>query len=145
MGAQADLVQQFLDAVVQAFQRALRPPEAIVHAQFALQGHAHVLAHRQLREHGRYLERTHDAAARGLRGAFLRDVHAVVHDLAARRDVELGQQIEERRLARAIRADQRMDGAAPHAQVDVVDRHESAEFLGQAPGLKDDVAVHGVR
>ncbi|KAG1249119.1 hypothetical protein G6F68_013508 [Rhizopus microsporus] len=56
MGAQADLVQQFLDAVVQAFPRALRPPEAIVHAQLALQGHAHVLAHRQLREHGGYLE-----------------------------------------------------------------------------------------
>ena len=53
-----------------------------------------------------------------------------------RRRQKLGQQVEERGLARAIRADQRMDLAALHLQVDVAHRDETLEFLGQAAGFE---------
>jgi hypothetical protein len=35
-----------------------------------------------------------------------------------------------------------MNGAAPHFQIDAVDRDESGEFLGQVLGLEDDVGTH---
>jgi hypothetical protein len=53
-------------------------------------------------KHGRNLERAHDAAARGLRGLLVRDVVAVEGDGARGGRQELGQQVEERGLARAV-------------------------------------------
>jgi hypothetical protein len=49
--------------------------------------------------------------------ALVRDVLALEEDLAgASAAEELGQQVEARGLAGAVRADQRVDGAAPHLQ-----------------------------
>ena len=61
------------------------------------------------------------------------DVLALVEDAAAGRLEELGQQVEAGGLAGAVRADQRVNGAALDAQVDAVDRDEAGEFLGQIP------------
>src|SRR5438045_9646653 len=88
------------------------PPEMERRAEVALQRGAHVLQHGHVREHGRNLERAHDAAARGLCGPFVRDVLAEVGDRAARGRQELREQVEESRLAGAVRADQCVDVAA---------------------------------
>ncbi len=45
---------------------------------------------------------------------------------------ELGQQVEDGRLAGAVGADQRMDRAPPDTEVDARDRGEAAELLGQS-------------
>ena len=55
---------------------------------------------------------------------------------------ELGQQIEAGGLAGAVRADQRMDGAALDAQVDAVHRDEAGELLGQILGFEDRIPTH---
>ena len=45
-------------------------------------------------------------------------------------------------LAGAVRADQRVDGAARDAQVDAADRDEAGEFLREIVGFEDDVVSH---
>ena len=52
---------------------------------------------------------------------------------------EVRQQVEAGGLAGAVGADERVDGGAPHLEVDVPDRDEAAELLRQPPGLQDDV------
>jgi hypothetical protein len=53
---------------------------------------------------------------------------------------ELGQQVEEGGLAGAVGADQRVDGTAHHRQVDLADRGEPFEFLGELACFENDVA-----
>jgi hypothetical protein len=50
------------------------------------------------------------------------DVLAVEHDTAGGRLVDAGEHVEERRLAGAVRADQRDDRASRDREVDVVSR-----------------------
>ena len=69
------------------------------------------------------------------------DVVAVEEDLPARRRQELGEQVEAGGLAGAVRADQRVDRAAAHLQVHVVDRDEALELLGELARLEDEVAA----
>jgi hypothetical protein len=71
---QADLLQQRHRRRVELVHGRHRLPEAVVDAELALQRDLHVLQHRELREHGRDLERAHDAAARDLRRFLVRDV-----------------------------------------------------------------------
>ncbi len=72
-------------------------------------------------------------AARGDRVRRLAgDVLAEERRPARRRLVDAGQHVEERRLARAVRPDQRDHLAARHREVDVVDRDEAAELLAHA-------------
>ena len=54
--------------------------------------------------------------------------------------VDAGEHVEERRLAGAVRADQRDDLAARHGEVDVVDGDEAAELLADA-ARDEDVVV----
>ena len=65
--------------------------------------------------------------------------------LPARRLQELGQQVEAGGLAGAVRADQRVDGAAPDGQVHVAHGDEALELLGQTARLEDDVVSHALR
>jgi hypothetical protein len=104
----------------------------------ALQGDAHVLQHREVRKDRGDLERAHHAAARDDVGPLRGDVAAVEVDRSAGRGQEAREQVEDRRLARAVGTDQRMDGVAAHAQVDAVDRHEALELLGQVASLQDE-------
>ncbi len=79
-------------------------------------------------------------------GRLLRgNVLTVKHDRAAGRDQELGDQIKASGFAGAVRADQRMDGAAPNLQVNAVDRGKSLELFGQVPGFNDEFTCHGLR
>ncbi len=114
----------------------------VVDAELALQRYLHVLQYRQLWEHRRYLEGTHDAAARGPGRFLLRDVIPVEQDAALRRDVELGEQVEYRRLSCAIGADQRVNRAAPDFQIHVAHGNEAPELLGEFLRLENDVLGH---
>jgi len=70
------------------------------------------------------------------------DVLPVEQDLAARGFQELGQQVEAGRLAGPVGTDQRVDGAALHLEVDVVDGHEALELLDQSTGFQNDLRTH---
>ena len=73
-------------------------------------------------------------------GRFARQVVAVEDHLARSRLVDAGEHVEERRLAGAVRADQRHDRAARDREVDIVGRDEPAELLAHALG-DDEVAA----
>jgi hypothetical protein len=52
---------------------------------------------------------------------------------------KLRQEVEDGRLARAVRPDQRVDGAAADLEIHPVHRSKASELLGQTAGLEDDV------
>ena len=52
---------------------------------------------------------------------------------------EFGQQVEAGGLAGAVRADQRVDGAARDPQAHAVHGDEAGEFLGEILGFEDDI------
>src|SRR5947209_12402934 len=95
-----------------------------------------------MRKHRGDLERAHEAEARDFGRRQAGDVLTVEGDTAARRLKKLGEQVEAGGLAGAVRTDQRMDGAARHAQGHAVHRHEAGELLGQILGFEDDVSTH---
>src|SRR5581483_761747 len=109
--------------------------------EVSLQPHVHadehVLERRHVLEQADVLEGAADAALRERVRRPPRHVLAGEEDGARRRLVDAGQHVEERRLARAVRADQADDRAGGDAEVDVVDRDEAAELLAQALGAKD--------
>src|SRR6185369_13582502 len=90
----------------------------------------------------RDLERADDAAARDVRRLLARDVLALEQDRARGRREELGEEIEERGLARAVGPDQRMDGAAAHREAHVVDGNEALELLREAARFEDGFRGH---
>src|SRR2546428_11201524 len=55
------------------------------------------------------------------------------------------QQVEASGLAGTIGADQGVNAAAPHLEVDALDCDEALEFLGEPPGLENDVVGHAQR
>ena len=65
------------------------------------------------------------------------DVAPVEHDAAGARRELPGQEIEQRRLAGAVGADDRVQAAGLDAQADIVDRGKRAERLGQVLCLED--------
>jgi len=92
-----------------------------------------------VREHGRYLERADDAPARDLGWLERSDVRAVEQDAAGGRRKEFREQVEARRLAGAIGADQCVNMAALHLQVHLVDGRKAIEFLRQITCFQNDV------
>src|SRR5690606_8683369 len=100
-------------------------------AQRMLERDAYVLQNRQSRKHCRYLERPRDPHAGELCGACSGDVLAVERDRSRRRFEEPGEQVEACGLAGAIRADERMDGMAPHIEIQAGNGIEPTETLGE--------------
>ena len=133
------------DRVVELVQRALRLPEAERRTQLLLQCHTHVLQHAHVGEGGRDLERAHHAAAGDVGRLFAGDVVAVEQDLAAGRVKKLRQQVEAGGLAGTVGADQRMDRAATHLEVDVVDGYEALELLDESTRFQNVVRTHAAR
>src|SRR5690606_29547429 len=66
-----------------------------------------------------------------------RYVAPLEEDPALARLQELGQQVEERALAGAVRPDQGVDRALAHLEVDAVDGDAAAERTRQAAGFAD--------
>ena len=88
-----------------------------------------VLAHAQVLEQRELLRHVADAAAQCL--GLLRDAQAQHFDLAFGRRQQAAQHADGGGLARAVRAEEAVDVRARHGQVDVVDRDQRAEALGQ--------------
>jgi hypothetical protein len=107
-----------------------------------LQRDAHILEHGEVRKHGRDLERAPEPEARDIGRLERGDVASVEHDASARRREELGEEIETRGLAGAIRPDQSVNGAALDAQVYRAHREEAGELLAQVLRLEDRVFRH---
>jgi hypothetical protein len=97
-----------------------------------LGGEDQVVQHRQALEQAGDLERSHQAAPRTLVGAERGDVLARQQHTSAIAAQLTGQLRHQRGLAGAIGADQRVDAAGLHLQVDLVGDHQAAEALGQA-------------
>src|SRR5712691_8617021 len=57
--------------------------------------------------------------------------------------VNAGDDVEQRRLARAVRADEAEDRAAPHLQIERVQRHQAAEAHAEAGTGKKRLAHFG--
>src|SRR3546814_14611849 len=55
---------------------------------------------------------------------------------------ELGQQVETRRLAGAIRPDQGVNAVPAHVEIDVLDGDEARKFLRQPFGREDVIPAH---
>src|SRR5258708_23811018 len=142
MGSEADIGDQGQGAVVEIVQYAARPPKVERAAALALERDAHVFQHGEMGEYGRNLKRAHEAEPRHIGRRQGRDVFALVDDAAVRGLEKLGEQIEARGLAGAVRADQGMYGAARDLQVDAAYGHEPGEVFGEILGLEDDLRAH---
>src|SRR5581483_6290607 len=105
----------------------------------------HVLQGGHVVEQPDVLKRPGDAACGDLVGRQIGDVGAVEVDPAAVQRVDPGDEVEERGLASAVRADHRDDRAARDREVDLVDGDEAAEDLGDFLGLEKHVGHTGVR
>ena len=96
-----------------------------------------VVDHRQVLKEPDVLEGARHARPVDLDGAHPLGVPAVDEDLAAGGLVDLGQQVEDGRLARAVRADEAADLGAADGEVEVVDGGQPAEFDAQPDRLHD--------
>ena len=95
-----------------------------------------VVAHREAAEQQVELERPHHSAPGNQVGARSGDVRASKEDLSRRRLEKPGDEVEQRRLARAVRPDDAEDLPFPDVKVEPVDRVHAAEALLQIAGLK---------
>lgn len=111
-------------------------------AELALQPEANILEHAQVGEYRRNLEGAHHAGAGHLGRGHLRDVLTLVENLPGSHWQELGQQIEHRRLARAIGADKGVYGTAPDLDIDPIDCNETLELAGQVMRLQNEFRAH---
>ena len=128
--------------VVQAVQGALGAPKIIRGAHLALQGHAHVFQHREVRKNGRDLKRADDAAPRNLRRRVLRDVLPIEQNHARAGLDELGQQVKASGLAGTVGAYQRVDAATANRQVHPVHGHKAFELFAKLLRLENAVSLH---
>jgi hypothetical protein len=91
----------------------------------------HVVEEADVLECPRHAERCHLVRRQSA------DRRAVEDHSAGRRLVDPGEDVEERRLARAVRADEADDRAARNDEVDIVDRDQASELLAHLDGLED--------
>ena len=95
-----------------------------------------VLQYRHVAEEAQVLERARDPALDDEVRRQTGDVLAEEQDVPAVGRVHAGDQVEERRLAGAVRADQGDDAAGLDAEVHVLDRGDAAEGLEQLLDLE---------
>src|ERR1700754_2531620 len=85
------------------------------------------------------LETAYEAEAGDVGWLQFRDVAAVEMYRAGGRLKKLGNEIEARRLARAIGTDQGVDRTAANPKIDVIDGSKAPELLGEAMRLDDEI------
>ena len=107
--------------------------------------HQDVLVHRHVAEELRHLERAADAARGDLVGTQAIGPLTVEADLAAVAAIEAGKEVDRRRLARTVRADEPADLAPPNRERQVVHRHDAAEALGETPSFENRSAARHPR
>ena len=104
----------------------------------------HVVEDRQVVEEADVLERSRDARLVDVHHALAGGVLAFKEDLAAGGLVDLGQEVEDGRLAGAVGADQADDLVVVDLQVQVVDGCQAAEIDAEFDGLEDGSSVRCV-
>ena len=109
--------------------------------------HPAVAACQHIFEHGEILEETDrlegpgDAELDDAVGEPVRDVFALEADCPPVGAVVPGDEVEDRRLARPVRADEPDDGPLLHVEGDFVYGHQSAEGLGEVLKIQQ---AHGL-
>ena len=98
-------------------------------ARVRVRGGHHVLLDRHVEEEPQRLERARDAELRDLVRREADEVAALEQHLALVGPVDTGDQVEQRRLARAVRPDHADDLALVDVQVEVGDHVQAAERL----------------
>lgn len=104
----------------------------------ALGGEQH-LAHAHARWHAWQLEGAHQAAPGNLGGRKRADRLAAQQDLAGIHGDEAGEQVQQRRFAGAVGAEQANDAAACDREIDIVEHDMGAEGLAQLLRGKGDL------
>src|SRR6185437_7110853 len=92
----------------------------------------HVLDQAHLTEHADVLERARKPERGPRVNGAARHVLAREHDLSRARRDQAGDQVEQRRIAGAVRPDHRVDAATFHAKIDSVDGGQPGEATGEA-------------
>ena len=111
--------------------------QQVVPADHDVVQHAHVVEQRQV------LEGPADPEWRARGRLQVRDVASLEDDPPFGRRVSAGDAVQHRRLAGAVRADDREQLAAVHAEADVVQRAHTAKAQGHVPDLEQrDLARH---
>src|SRR5215831_11269471 len=95
-----------------------------------------------MRKRGRDLERPNQSKARDRCRRRASDLASVEQDLTRGRREKVREQIETGRLARSVRSDQSVNGAAANVEIDAIDGDEAFELLGESAGLQDDLIGH---
>jgi len=139
--AEADAVQQLDRAGAQRPVLAADPRQAEgggeeARARMGPRTEHGVVEHRQRRQQARLLEGAGDAEARAVLHGRGRQVFAVEPDPAAVRLVVAGEEVEQRRLAAAVRADQAVHFAGAQLQRDALERMDAAEVLADVLRLE---------
>jgi hypothetical protein len=107
-----------------------------------------VAADQQVLQHGGVLEQLDvlEGARDAERGHRVRrlggQITPVVGDAAAGGGIDAADQVEDRRLARAVGPDQREHLAAPDFEAHLVDREHAPEAHAQVLGRQEDVVAH---
>ena len=118
-----------------------RPVHRELHRGEPLDGEQAVLEHGQARKEVRDLEGPREAEGGPPVGGGARDVLAEERD-RARGDRQLARdQVEERRLAGAVRADEPGDGARVDREIDAVDGAQIAERFDESGHLEHDARL----
>jgi hypothetical protein len=95
-----------------------------------------------MRKDRRDLERAPKPELGDIGGLQRRDVAAAEDDPTTGGREELGEQVEAGGLAGAVRADKRMNAAAPHAQVNPAHGNKAGKLLGQVLCFEDRIFTH---
>ena len=103
----------------------------VVHAELDVVLNAEVVKQADVLEGARHAELV------DLRGVHAVGVYAVDHDSAARRLVDLGEEVKDRGLARAVRADEPGDLGTADGEVKIVDRGQAAEVYAEVADFED--------
>ena len=113
------------------------PPDLHRAAHRGLRRQAHVLVRRQQREDVRDLERAADPGLRTPVRRLLRDVDPVELDGAARGPAQTGDEVEECRLPRPVRADHGKELTVEDLELDIGDDGGAADVESELPRSED--------
>ena len=130
-------LERAVDLLARAARAAQPAPEKILVALLAgILRDPEILPDRQLPEQTNVLERSRDPQRHPRMRRPIGDVGAVEDDAAGGRRKQAADEIDDRALARAVRADEAENFAARDRQIDAIDRADAAEMLGEPREIK---------
>ncbi len=139
---EAGQLEHFIGTCFELARLAVRTRRAEEHAGPACRplgaaGHQHILLHGQRMEHAQVLECAHEPEIGDAPWRQAARRVAIENDRSPIGTVDAGNKIDEGRFARAVRADQRVNGAARYRKAHVIDSDETAEPAGEVAHRED--------